>query len=808
MSKHSLIPVALAAVAGWFSSSAGINAQVTSHDTSFTPAVLRPGPPGNDGVVFRPPTGDLLVTQLGGGQVSVVNPTSGATSFFATQSAPDSIAVRSSDGLVAVTTSPFGPIDFYTSKGAAQGTPIPGSAIPVTPVAGADTVCITGIAFDTSGNLFVAAGPGSTAGLTTCLGSSTAWGIWEFAGPTPWTATPAFVTSFGDSTVRIEDIAYSAAKPPLGTLYAIDSVSSAVYEISLTPNCGECSIIFASFIASVPAFNPRGIAVDPLVGDIYVTDFAQNESGSDVYRVPAPGIEEASAPTIFASGFVNTFRLGFDTVGNLYINEYNAGNLWKFTRASNATALQPVTQGITNILEFTNPNPAMADQKQSILIPPSALMNGTAFIQDIFIPVDPSTLNGTLTNGTNGDTAFFGGAPVPSGTTCAPVPSAGLNNPLNPKCVVVVEKCYDINRSPFAICPGPQVPPPPSTDLIQLTFTFEGTQPANPAFLIGFDDGDGQDITDITIGADPGGTRGLCSKTFVGSYLTPESVDFTVTVSQHALDLTASNSGSATVTLTSFISSPATISLGTSDVPPGLSATLTSTPVNLPGNGNANSTLNVGLSTSSTISGIGTTIGSLSANNCIDNSGIVNALTSKVSAAQRAISGGQVQTAINTLTALSNQIRAQAGKHIATSCSTTFPMLVTASPFFGEVRFTFVNITLSPVAILNNEIQTIITSLKASTGTADPITGFVVNSGGVGVPGALVSLINSANAVVGTPATTDVTGFYYFSTTGTLSGGATYTIKVTGFPAGYSSATSYPSFVWGGKGLAFNFIVQ
>jgi hypothetical protein len=241
-------------------------------------------------------------------------------------------------------------------------------------------------------------------------------------------------------------------------------------------------------------------------------------------------------------------------------------------------------------------------------------------------------------------------------------------------------------------------------------------------------------------------------------------------------------------------------------VPPGLSATFTQTPVNLPGNGIANSTLNVGLSTSSTISSIGTTIGSLLANNCIDNSGIANALTSKVSAAQGAISGGQVQAAINTLTALSNQVRAQAGKHIATSCSTTFPMLVTASPG-NEVRFTFVNITLSPVAILNNEIQNIITGLKASAVTADPITGFVVNSSGVGLPGAIVSIVNSQNKAVAT-ANTDVTGFYYFSTTSTLSGGAAYTIKVTGFPPGHSSATSYPSFTWGGKGLAFTFIAQ
>jgi len=73
---------------------------------------------------------------------------------------------------------------------------------------------------------------------------------------------------------------------------------------------------------------------------------------------------------------------------------------------------------------------------------------------------------------------------------------------------------------------------------------------------------------------------------------------------------------------------------------------------------------------SATTSGVSTVIRELLTSGCIDKEGLADALTSKLSAAQRAIGEGQIQTAINILTAFKNQVRAQAGKHIATSCTT------------------------------------------------------------------------------------------------------------------------------------------
>ena len=171
---------------------------------------------------------------------------------------------------------------------------------------------------------------------------------------------------------------------------------------------------------------------------------------------------------------------------------------------------------------------------------------------------------------------------------------------------------------------------------------------------------------------------------------------------------------------------------------------------------------------------------------CIDNAGIANALTSKLNAAQ---SASNVQTAINTLTALKNQIQAQAGKHIHTTC-------------------TIGGVTFNPVNVLLIDVQALIDSLRVSV-IPDPITGYVVDANGVGLSGATVSVLNSGNTVVAT-ATTDITGFYFMATTGVLTPGITYTIAVTGLPAGFTTVTPpNQAFTWQGNTVSFgNFVLQ
>ncbi|MCU1242341.1 MAG: hypothetical protein JWO71_3067 [Candidatus Acidoferrum typicum] len=544
------------------------SAQVTSQDPNFTPSVLKSGLSVPSGLVFRSPTGDLVLSQNGANQVSLVSLPSGATNAFATQASADEIAVRSSDGLVAVKTQATGqtagPINFYSSSGTLLG------SIPQ----GNPNGCITGLAFDTSGNLFVAAGP-ATEVPGGC--QTNGWALYEFpqqTGQTPSTTSSQKVSfNAGD---LIEGLAFSAAPLSEGSLYAISSTNGNVYQIGL---CADCSTLFATRFAQVsngdsPNRSISGIAIDPLLGDIYISEF----TGGDVVRVRPPDntSEAIQTASLFATGFSNTFGLAFDTNGNLYVNETNAGNLWKFTRNSFATPLQPISKGQT--LTFTNPNSAMSDQIQTILIPPSANLNGAAFLQAIFVPVLGTTLDARLLPGSRGDTEFFGGGPVPPGSTCIRVPSASPNPATPTNCLVTVQKCYDANHKPFDICPVRE--PLGNTDLIQLGSTYSnGSLPKPPLalFLIDFDTPpDNTTLTDITTNpldccTGTGGTKSLCSQTF---FAAPGTVSSDFSLGPISPITLSSGSGSATVPVKSIGTFNSAVTLGVSDAPPGVTATL------------------------------------------------------------------------------------------------------------------------------------------------------------------------------------------------------------------------------------------
>jgi Bacterial Ig-like domain (group 2)/Galactose oxidase, central domain/HYR domain len=182
--------------------------------------------------------------------------------------------------------------------------------------------------------------------------------------------------------------------------------------------------------------------------------------------------------------------------------------------------------------------------------------------------------------------------------------------------------------------------------------------------------------------------------------------------------------------------------------------------------------------------GISNVVGQLLAAGSINNSGIASALSAKLTAAQNAIAAGNLKTAINILSAFIDQAQAQNGKHI-----------LAASTLNG--------VTFSPSAVLIADARSLIDSLTATT-VPNPITGTVVTSTGAAAPGATVSLVDSNGAIVAT-ATSDVTGFYFFATTGLLSAGATYSVSVTGFPAGFtSSAPAVQTFTWTGSSISFS----
>ena len=744
---------------GWRIPAQSRTRTVVSEDPNFTPSVLASELSGPAGIVFRPQPVDLVVAQFGVNAISLVNAT-GAVSAFANQNAPADVAVRASDGVVAVNSVPMGqvagPIDFYSSAGSPLGSitesVVLTAARPFIP-AETTNMCIAGIAFDAGGNLFVAAGPG-TAVVGGCAPGN-AWAIYQFPGPTPWTALASQVSVVATGLSQLAGLIFSAAPLPSGALYATSNTTGAVYQFLL----GNGDPIIATVPTTIndsgnPIPDLASIAQDPLVGYLYIAEFL----GGNILRIPPGG----GTPTAFATGFSNTFGLSFDSNGNLYVTEYNTGAIWTFKRESFATQPQPIIQGQTNSLTFVNPDAKQSDQKQTIFIPASANFcdpsgRCAAFVRDVFVDVDPATLDATLAPGSPGDTAFFGGTSVPPGTTCVIVPSAK-------GCLAIVQQCFDANGKAFDICPVQE--PSGSTDLIQLATEYTAPSlPPNLAFLIAHDSL--SDYTDITMGTSTdatgsGGSKGLCSKTVLASLGPTTGPDFslspispiTLSLGESAtLHLDSNHDGkeenehgtecelrkrrakereqaeravgrlagairgeesrgdgdgcrdespAPTVTVNSINGFISTVNLGLADVPTGVSALFGTTPTTSltpPSNGSVSSILNISLgpsvtpsmftlivtgnappspfnhltsvsvTVSPTTSGVSTVIGKLLTSGCIDNAGIANALTSKLSAAERAIDEGEVQKAINILTAFQNQVRAQTGKHIATSCT-------------------------------------------------------------------------------------------------------------------------------------------
>ena len=773
------------------------SAQVTP-DPNFTPAVLAKNLSAPNGVAFRPTNSDLAVAQTGANQVSLVNTSTGAMKSLASQTAPYEVATRASDGVVAVTMRSAGrtadQVDFYSASGTLLGS--------ITPFGLENSVsCMSGSAFDSNGNFYLAAGTSDG-----CLST-----LYYFAGPTPWTALSRSIIYFEDDV--IEGLVFNPVPLPSGSLYGVSSSNGNIDQVFPFCDCegGE------SIVAHVPFTAPSSIAIDPLLGDVYITD------GSQIFRMPPPPAFSHVTPTVFATGFSSASGISFDNSGNLYVNDTTAGNLWKFTRNAFATAIVPILKG--QIMTFTNPNGAMSDQVQTIFIPQSAILNGAASISVVFVPSDPTQLDSRLLTGSTGDTDFFGGGPIPALSTCLLIPSASPNPSLPSNCLVSVQKCYDANGNEQPVCTV-QVAPS-SADLIELTSSFNNGSLPNPGaahFAIDFDTPAQNTATDITnqlldCCSGGGSSKGLCSQTYFFLPGASSSPDFSIgPVSPITVSAGGPSSSATKVPVTSLNSFNSAVSLGVSNVPPGIMAVLNQTSV-IPAANATDLTTNLTVTAGSSFESatrtadIATLIANLLASGCIDNGGIANALTSKLSTAQAAINGRQLQTAVNALTAFKSQVQAQTGKHIGTSCSVPFTLNVTGqfteivSPFSTIAHSAAVSVTvtaLNAASVLVADATSLIHELSLVT-TGDPITGFVLNNG-VGVSGASVTISNGISTFTAIPA--DATGFYYFPDTSVLTNGGSYTIQVT-LPAGpfNNSSPASQTFTWTGKGQAFNFEV-
>ena len=540
-----------------------------------------------------------------------------------------------------------------------------------------------------------------------------------------------------------------------------------------------------------------------------------------------PGGVDVDLASLLTLGEGGTAYVGFTGATGALTETQNILS-WTFSSTSSApettftTPSQTTTQGGSN--QFTDPGGS--GTTQTYVFPKTTTFSNdqggsctspTMAIQ--FQYWDPTVFNSSRLPGipqnpnwcsVPGNPGLACSTPVPAQTTCAQLSVDGKNY-----CIVEEAQC-SCGGTQQAHCNVTGVSGPILVS--NANNNYASPAPVNPGLVIG---DDGQNNWAIMPQAPDGATCTTnCSTTKLNTDITILDVhqpDFSFTATS-PLNPSVGGSAASTVTLSALygftglvalsvpnppagvITSFSSPSVTPPDSPSSVTSTLTVTPLttgsftlDVEGNNGtpptnlthfAFVTVNVAANTST--SGISSVITTLLNNNCIDNAGIANALTSKLTAAQGFISVSKNQDAINTLTALNNQINAQSGKHIHTTC-------------------TISGSTFNPVTILTTDVQTLINSLRVGV-LGDPITGYALNSSGAAIQGATVSIVSGASTIA--TATTDITGFYYFATTNLLKSGSTYIIKVSGL-AGYSTATPTSStFTWSGTLQNFNFTLN
>ena len=123
-----------------------------------------------------------------------------------------------------------------------------------------------------------------------------------------------------------------------------------------------------------------------------------------------------------------------------------------------------------------------------------------------------------------------------------------------------------------------------------------------------------------------------------------------------------------------------------------------------------------------------------------------------------------------------NELQAQAGKHIKTTCTDSN------------------GVTFDPVATLIADVKALLASLGVTL-KADPVMGSVSSSSNAAISGATVNILNSSGRVVAT-ASTDAIGFYFFAVTNGWTVNQNYTAKVV-LPKGYKTAMPVAqTFIW------------
>src|SRR6267142_5022269 len=233
-----------------------------------------------NGVLYRTATNDVLVTEYRGSTVTKIDAVSGARLRLAAVESPDEMA-QDSAGNVYVKHEHGGPVWRFT----ALGTPLepPSFSAPCREP--------TGTAFDAANNFYLA-----------CTDNGT---IYQYEAGT--TSSPLI---FASGFPSLEGMGFS----PHGELFVTDFQNGRIFQVSPGGMTLDAHPQWASGLEQ-----PLNVAFDPLSGDMFAS------STQRVVRISSP-----NTVTTFARGFMQTYDLDFDPSGCLYVDDFIAGELWKY----------------------------------------------------------------------------------------------------------------------------------------------------------------------------------------------------------------------------------------------------------------------------------------------------------------------------------------------------------------------------------------------------------------------------------------------------------------------------------------------
>jgi hypothetical protein len=583
----------------------------------------------------------------------------------------------------------------------------------------------------------------------------------------PTLSLPANITAVATGpSGAVVTYAVSATDPDDAATFACAPISGATFPIGLTTVA--CTATDTHGNTANGSFTVTVIDATPPVITLpaNITAEATGPSGAAV-TYAASATDPDDAATVACTPISGaTFPIGLTTV-TCTATDTNANTAsGTFTVSVKDTTPPVVTISVTSPVEATGPSGAAVtyaatatDTVSGSLTPTCAPASGSTF------PLGTTAITCSATDGA-GNTGTASATVVVEDKT-APT----LSLPANITAVATSASGAVVTYAVSATDP----------DNDTATLTISCSPPSGSTFPAG--------VTTVTCTAtDPAGNPST------GSFQIAV-VDFSMgTISPVTVQVGGTASTSVTVNSVSGFSSA--VALSASGAPAGVSVTFNPTSVTPTSGGSAGSALTLHLSpmvtpttftltVTGTFEGVSHTstasvtvtvsspaiadiVGQLQLSGCIDNAGIANALTAKLTAEQGAIGGGSTKTAINILSAFTDQVRAQSGKHITADCAT----------------------------VLMTDARSLIDSLAVSA-TPNPITGLVHTASGSGVAGAILTLKDSAGTTLAT-ATTDITGFYFFATTGLLTPGATYTVTVT-VPVGFTAASAAgQTFAWSG----------